>query len=277
MKSFPVGDRHKRIQCPDRYLADLQDDGTILLWDAENPDIPIRISVITGVPKKPDQLDLGFWHVIDTARKRQIQPVTQGDKSILRYREASQEAETFLHFTYVGLGNNVCIISITASQADESSPQFTRIAADVAVMIETLVERKPDEQFTCNLLECDQRRIAESLQELLHGTVDESTWSQLQGQLARAYSEADENLARNVGLAFGELLRFELPSLTWSLKVDEHGSSLALDLTGTTLTIFPEDMILKRWVARELPDLKELSDMTIATLERLFRDYGVQE
>jgi hypothetical protein len=272
MKNFPIGDGQKRISCPDRYLADREDNETTLLWDPQNVDILIRATVATITPKDPERRDLGFWAVIDKAREHDVAPIVQENKAIYRYRKPSTEPDTFLHFNEVGLGNHICLFSITVSGADETTFQFAQIQTDVEGMISTLVERKDDEQFSCNLLGWQRNRIADSVQSLLGSRRDEEAWDHLQAHLERAYGDADEELTRSVGLAFGELMRSEIPSLTWACRIDEYGTGLALDLAGTTISIFPEDMILKRFDRREPLDLKEFSADTVDMLERIFRE-----
>ena len=78
-------------------------------------------------------------------------------------------------------------------------------------------------------------------------------------------------------MAFGSLLVRELPSLTWVVKIDEWGCSLALDLENSGLTVFPKDMILKRFDEKENVVLEQLAEDTIHVLEELFRKHHIGE
>jgi hypothetical protein len=82
MKNFAIGDGHKRITCPNCYLADWETDGTTILWDAESGNYPVRASVLTVTPKEDNQNDWAFWSVIEKAKEKGIQPLADETKSI---------------------------------------------------------------------------------------------------------------------------------------------------------------------------------------------------
>lgn len=273
MKHFAIGDGHKRITTPDRYRADRESDQTTVLWDPEHVEIPIRVSVITVVPKDKTDEDLAFWRTIEKAQKNNSKPRVDGKNAIFAYREPSSEADDFLHFYEVGLGNHFCIFSITVAESEEHSTAFADVRADLEEMIHTLVERGEGEQFTCGLLECEFERIDESVSSLLRNDLDDSSWTALQKAFDRAFDDRNEELAGRVGLAFGEMIRSEIPSLSWSAKIDDYGSARALDLAESGISIFPEDMILKRFDRDERLDLRQFFSDTVDTMERIFREH----
>ena len=45
MKQFLIGDGHKRISCPDAYLADTEDTETTVIWHPEHHEIPMWNSI----------------------------------------------------------------------------------------------------------------------------------------------------------------------------------------------------------------------------------------
>jgi len=61
MKYFVIGDGDKRIECPDRYIADFDSDQTVVIWDPDQIEIPIWVTVITVTPKDSADTDLAFW------------------------------------------------------------------------------------------------------------------------------------------------------------------------------------------------------------------------
>jgi len=273
MKHFAIGDGNKRITSPDRYRADRESDETTVLWDPEYVDIPIRVSVLTIGPKDKGDDHMAFWRTIQEARENNSELKIDGNKAIYTYRERSSEANEFLHFYEVGLGNHYCIFSITVSESDESSPSFAQVRTDLEDMIHSLVERREDEQFSCSLLQCEFVRINESVSSLLPAGLDDSSWNALQAQLDRAFDDRNEDLAGRIGLVFGEMMRREIPSFSWSIKIDNSGSARALDLPDSGISIFPEEMILKRFDLNERLDLRRFSSDTIDTLERMYREY----
>ncbi|MDZ4404753.1 DUF3806 domain-containing protein [Prosthecobacter sp.] len=273
MKHFAIGDGHKRITTPDRYRADRESDQTTVLWDPEHVDIVIRVSVITVAPKDKAEEDLAFWRTIKKAQVNNSKPKADGKKAIYAYREASSAANDFLHFYEVGLGNHFCVFSITVAESEEHSPAFAEARADLEDMIHTLVERGEGEQFTCGLLECEFERIDESVSSLLPTGLDDSSWTALQKEFDRAFDDRNEELAGRVGLVFGEMMRSEIPSLSWSAKIDADGSARALDLAESGISIFPEDMILKRFDRNERLDLRQFLSDTVDTMERIFREH----
>jgi Domain of unknown function (DUF3806) len=144
-------------------------------------------------------------------------------------------------------------------------------------IIATLKLRDADEQFSCSPYQSDVERIDKAIQSLLPSEGGDQAWEILQSHLDRAWQSSDERLAREVGLVFGRLLKQEIPSMEWSVKVDEWGSALALDLCDSGISIFPEDIILKRFDRKEDVDLRQLSQGTLDMIERMFRQYHGQE
>jgi hypothetical protein len=272
MKSFPIGDRQKRITCPDAYLADLEGEGTTVLWHPDSSGFAIRVSVITIKGKDNEGADYGLLHVIHETRERGEEPQVVGNKSILSYREPAEEPNTTLHFTHVGMGDHICIFSIASATGEETSRGFIQIQAALREMIDSLEERQESEHWICELLESERESICTATLSCCGAARADDTWQRLQTHLDRAYEQADEPLAGQVGLAFGELIREEVTSLKWCSIIDDDGSALALKLDGSNILLFPEAMILKRFDRREHLDLLDFSVSTIDLLEEAFRE-----
>lgn len=272
MKHFAIGDGQKRISTPDHFRADRESAETVVLWDPEHADVVIRVSVITVTSKDKNEDDVAFWRVIHKAQENNCKPATDGNRAIYSYREAATESDEAVIFYEVGLGNHLCIFSITTDKPAEE----VKARMDVEDMIHTLVERSEGEQFTCDLFECDFEQVTAFVNLLLPDGMDDSSWEALQSEFDRALELRDEELAARVGLVFGEMMRGEIPSLIWVSKIDEYGSSLALDLGTSGISIFPKDMILKRFDRGERIELRKFASDTVETMERLFREHHAE-
>jgi hypothetical protein len=271
MKFFAIGDGDKRISCPDHYCADFDGDDTTILWDPENVEMPIRVTMITVTPKDKAETEAGFWHVIRKAQEDEDKPLVTG--KVANYwsgPEKSSEEGYLMYFCHAGLGNHVAMFSLTVPEGLDGSSRFQKLRDDLSAMAATMVEREKDQQFSTSLLESDRERIEEALRMFDHPTPD-LQWTALQRQYDTALSSSNRELAAKVGLVFGELMRNEVPTLTWSVKNDEWGRSLALDLGDTGASSFPEEMVLKRFDRQERVELRELAEDTFDALENILR------
>jgi Domain of unknown function (DUF3806) len=272
MKYFAIGDGDKRIECADRYLADLESDQTVVIWDPDQIDIPIRVTAITVTPKDPADIDIAFWGTINKAKEKGSSATVVGDKAIYYYREHNSGNDHALHFYEVGMGCHYSIFSITVDLPQESSPEFQCVTSDLESMISTLEERAEEQQFSSSLLQSDMEFIDAAIAEMLPSGPNEAAFDSLQQALDQAMLNDDSNLAAKVGIAFGDLLKDQLPSFSWAVKTDDWGRARSLDLGDTHISIFPEAMILKRLERKEKLNLREFSEDTIATVEKLFRE-----
>lgn len=272
MKHFAIGDGDKRIECPDRYLADLESDQTMVIWDPDQIEIPIRVTVITVAPKDPVDTDIAFWGTINKAKEKGSVATVVGDKAIYCYRDHDPGNDHALHFYEVGMGCHYSIFSITVDLSQESSPEFQRVTSDLESMVSTLEERAEEQQFTSSLLQSDIEFIDAAIAEMLPSGPNEVAFDALQRTLNQAMLNDDSDLAAKVGIAFGELLKDQLPSFSWAVKSDDWGRARSLDLGDTHISIFPEAMIMKRLERKEKLNLREFSEDAIATVEKLFRE-----
>ncbi|QIF05043.1 DUF3806 domain-containing protein [Roseimicrobium sp. ORNL1] len=273
MKHFAIGDGNKRITSEDRYFADRESDDTTVIWDPDHADFPIRVSVLTIVPKDKGETEVGYWRIIEKAGEKRVQQRAKGKKALYSYKEPDMSGEDILHFHEVGIGNSICIFSITVAKAEESSSAFLQVHADLSEMIQSLVQRDEEEQYYCELLVCESEKIEGAVQSLLRGEVSDNSLATLQGHLDRALEAGDADLASQVGLVFGEVMRNEVSSFSWIGLTDDYGTSRALALGDSGILIFPEDMILKRFEKGERLDLVRFSSDTLDTVEDLYRKY----
>ena len=274
MKNQAIGDGDKMIVCPDQYLVDQESDNTVVIWDPAHVGIPIRVTVITITPKDSTEREAAYWGVLEDARKKGIQPRTLGDKAVFEYREGVADDPGFcIHFFMVGLGNHHSIFSITVAESDEQTDAFRSIRADLEGMIESLVERKGDAQFNCCLLESEKEQIREAALTVLQGHEGDEALKRVQIVYDKALQAGDSNGASQIGLAFGEYLRSEVPAFHWKVKIDEYGRARSLDFAEAQISIFPEAMIQKRLDRKEEVDFPSLSSGTIGAVEDMYRRF----
>ena len=262
-----------RVTCPDRYLADQESPQTVVIWDPAHVDIPIRVSVLTVTPKDPNEYESQRWSVIEKARQNSVQPKIFDNKAVYSYREAAKEEGIFMHFSKVGMGNHHFIFSITVSAKDECSSEFRTTQADLESMIESIVERKGDEQFDCALQESEKDAIRDACKALIGNQIGESGWKALQAHYDTALVGEPPTDSGKIGYVLGELLRQEVPAFHWRVKIDEYGRARSLDFEGAQISIFPESMIWKRLDRKEAVNLHELSSDTIEAVEKIYRRY----
>ena len=86
----------------------------------------------------------------------------------------------------------------------------------------------------------------EAVADLLKGELREAGWKSLQSYYDDALQTRDMNLAAKVGLAFGEMIKKDIPGFHWNLTVDDWGCARSLNFEETGISIFPENMIVKR-------------------------------
>ena len=273
MKNFSIGDGDKQVTCPDRYVHDDESGGTVVIWDPDHIDIPIRVSVITIRSKDEKEYEAARWYVIEKAQEKSAQLRNVGNKAIYSYRQPAREEGFAMHYFEVGMGNHHFLFSITVSSEDEGSEAFSTINADLEKMIESLVERKKDQQFDCILQESEKEAIRDACGKLIDHLQGEAGWRALQSHYDAAVIGEPPKDSGKIGYVFGELLRQEVPSFHWKVKIDEYGRSRSLDFGEAKISIFPESMIWKRLDRKEEVDLHQLSSDTIEAVENMYRRF----
>ena len=119
--------------------------------------------------------------------------------------------------------NHFCLFTLTVPKTRIDSPLMRQVEQDLDGMIASLELRAEGTQFSCDLLESDHERIRAADAALLSGSRGDEAWKMLQGHYDDALARSDEALVADAGLAFGELLRAEIPTLTWSVKTTSMG------------------------------------------------------
>lgn len=271
MKFFAIGDGHKRVALPDRYETEITEDGTSIFWSPGDADIPIRVSVLTIEPQDQTEKEAAFWAVINKANKEKKDPRVVDDKAIFQYRKLDDsESEVYL-FYEVGMANSLIIVSITLDETLEATEDFTVVKAEVDEMIESIEQREEDQPFTCQLPGSDYDEIDEALAELVPEGVSEKSWPILQNHYETAKQSKDLNLAGKIGIVFGEMLKKDIPGFHWFLTVDDWGCARSLNFEESGISVFPENMIIKRVDEDQSVNLQELASDTIETVEDVLR------
>ncbi len=272
MKHFAIGDGNKRGTLPDRYQTEMDSNGTAIFWDPSFEDFPIRVSALSINPEDPQEKEAGFWAVIDDARGGETNPRVIGNKAVSIQRAEKGEDDSLFFLYKVGMGNSLLIVSLTVPREGEGSDAFLQVRDDVDTLIESLVEREPEHAFTCHLPASDFVEIEEVTRELAPRGLGEGGWERLQRGFDIALERKDLVLAGKVGLIFGEMLRREIPTFRWYLTVDDWGCARSLNFGDSGISLFPENIIMKRVEKEEPIVLREFASDTIETIERVFRE-----
>lgn len=273
MKQFAIGDGHKLINCPDRYLGDFESDDAFVIWDPDNPDTVVRATVFTVEPKDTSDFDAGYWCTIKSANEKGIKPQVVAESALFWERIVSEEEGSVFHFCEVGMKNHKILFSLAAPIADEKTPEFERARNDLVGMIESLTIRSDDESFTASLLEFDKEMIDSSLGEVLGETQIESAIPILEERFVEAKQSSDLELATKIGIVFGEVIRNQIPSFQWARTIDELGADRSLVLEGTSITLFPESSIIKRVESQDEVTIAELMNGILDAVEDMYRDH----
>jgi hypothetical protein len=93
----------------------------------------------------------------------------------------------------------------------------------------------------------------------------------LQIMLKQGLIKPDEILKQqSLGIVFGDAVA-EQTGMIWVMKADRHGEEPALNLPGTSLSIFPLSMVAKRMTADETIDMSELFIAICSEVDRIKR------
>ena len=179
MKNYAIGDGHKRITCPDDFLADDESEDTVVIWDPQEPEMPIRITILTFSHPHKDVSRLAFDRVINGAREKGAEARIAGDKAVHAYQKISSDGHSVNRFHEVGFANHLCLFTLTVPLKRVGSVLMKRIEAELEAMVATLTERAAGVQFSCELMEGDKQLIWEADREVLKFSRDENAWELL--------------------------------------------------------------------------------------------------
>jgi hypothetical protein len=275
MKVFAIGDGHKCIRCPAHYVADEESEDTVIIWDPLEPEMPIRVTIITINHPEKDVSRLAFDRVVSKSREKGTEAQIIGNVAVHAYQTASADGVSVNCFREAGFANHFCLFTLTVPVEKLDSPLMAQVQQNLDSMIASLTAREAAAQFNCDLLESDHEAIRAAESALLSGVRGDDAWETLQTHYEDSIARGDEVLVRSVGLAFGELLRAEIPTLTWSVKIDDYGRDRALDYPDSGISTFPEAMLQKRFDRGEKIKLRELAEGVFENIEELFRKYAV--
>ena len=83
-------------------------------------------------------------------------------------------------------------------------------------------------------------------------------------------SQDEVNMGLNsFGVMFGNYLRKSIPSLEWKVITDDYGTELGLYRAKNEITLFPANMITKRYHKQETGFLKGLAESMIRDILQL--------
>jgi hypothetical protein len=252
-KIFEIGDGRKSITVPARYCGEMNDEGTLLLYDPACDNVWIRISVMTVASGNGGESEhRGFDCVAGNGRKA----TTLGDKHYIRSEHRSKEGgEKIITYIYeVGYRRNIIIISITTLLKNARAGEF-RVALDEMPSCIASIEDNGDGHRVFEMPNDDRRLIARRVAEVLELSESDvetchlsgKTLSLMQGCLdGRRSGRRDTFRLQSMGLAFGDYISCRHPDFRWVVVSDGSGRDYALAYKNTTINIFPATMISKR-------------------------------
>ena len=262
---------------PEGFSYHVEEEGTVVAWLDDDPEIiALRLSCITLVPK--DETVQPITEVIaDEARANGLEPIHAGDRTYFISEEtSSEEGENYwLRFWQVGYLNYTFIISLCCLDSLRSSRRVTEVSRLMPALIDS-IEKRPEHS---ELTEHEQHALEEQrevVRELLQQRYDVFSLPGLRADLPvlqqiisdRAFGPEQEYEWSCVGVVFGDILASEF-GLDWCAFCDEQGAESALRLGGSTITLYPRSMILKRMANGEEIDLETFMDGLAEGIEQL--------
>lgn len=268
-ETVPIGDGSVLIDVPQIFTVEIDQDGTVDAVLSTNAQLfTLRFSVLTvGAkdPKKTKEIDLAA-EIIADAQNGRLQVQRQGDKAWYCQEQSSVEngKPIWLQFWHVGYRNRRGIFSLCCSASQRAHAQLRETVSVVPSIIQSLRvrnERSPLTPMEASALEKQRAVIAQVLREKF----DCYSLPRLKADLAvlqnvidrQAFGPKQTHEWSCLGVTFGDILAGEL-GLDWIAYSDELGAEPALNLSDTSIVVFPRTMILKRAERGERADLEDL-------------------
>jgi hypothetical protein len=269
-------------ELPGMYSGEVEEDGTICYVPEDEPGLlAIRISALTfekeGV--ETESIDLAA-DMIAERRAEDCDVKRAGDKAWHDEERSSEEDGTpiWLHFWTVGFRNMNIIISFCCDLAMRSNERVLKAEAMISEMIPTVRMRPGKSALTkleVNGLNEQRVVVCDVLRErygIYQAPKLRSDLAILQNLVDdRVFSPEQEYEWKCVGVVFGDVIAAEL-GLEWIMHCGEFGVELALNGGGTSITVFPRTMILKRIENGEEMDLAFVLEKLAESVEQLKRD-----
>jgi hypothetical protein len=213
-------------------------------------------------------------------RGKEYEVKRAGDKAWYEDERSSEEngEPIWLHFWTIGYRNMNIIVSFCCDLAVKNDERVSKAEAVISEMIPTLRMRSEKSALTrLEVNELDQQRavVCDVLRER-YGVYQVPQLRSDMGTLQtlvddRVFSPEQEHEWQCVGVVFGDVVAAKL-GLEWIMQCDEYGVEPALNLAGTSITLFPRTMILKRIENGEEMDLAFVLEKLAESVEQLKRD-----
>jgi Domain of unknown function (DUF3806) len=275
MKRFEIGDGEKSILVPRRWVAEQEDEETVLLYDPHMKDIQVRISVLSL--KSASIREPGRVWVEQKANERALRPVTSEDMVYITHEEkpeiTGQAPERYFE---VGFRNHYILFTITPKLPIWEERIIRRTVDEVREMIISIEERPDGEQWVLEPQQNDIKflngqiqLVDRELQRLGLPTDDIYALDQLMER--KPWRIDDTEFWQAAGLKLGLLLRNEISGFHWVIVKDDDGRDPALRYSKTSVLVYPRAMLAKRLQTREEFTAASLFDQVIETVEVMVR------
>lgn len=257
MKLFEIGDGLKSIKVSNNYYSELENEGTIMLYDPKIENVWIRITVLSVKPKRDSDLNFAYQYVIDNGKKDNRTVKTVNEKSYFSYAEDTEEnGEKFkMFFFIIGYKCNHIIISICSLLEEAEGEKVKQIINDMERFIPSIEEIATSKMTIFSPKCADYKEINKRISKILNimeqqiDDIHEKDESILLIQKAideNKYQAGQTYEWQSLGIALGDYIQYKNHNFHWAIVRDEYGRDLSLQYKNLSLAIFPMTMISKR-------------------------------
>jgi hypothetical protein len=273
----PIGNGTIVAALPAGLSFEFEEDGTLVAWLDASPDLlALRVSGITAVPES-DAIPPMNEIVAEDGVEKGLQVFRLEDKAYFVSDEQADDHGELLwvRFWEIGFLHHRVIISLCCAESSKESRETMAASQRVPDIIESLRHRETHSELT-EIESQDLEAQREVIREVLRERYDVFTLPAVPADLPvlqqiideRVFSPEHESEWACVGVVFGDVVSAEL-GLRWCVFSDENGVEPALRLAGTSITLFPRSMILKRMENGEEIDLAAFLDNLAESIEEL--------
>lgn len=277
MKRFEIGDGEKSILVPRRWVAEQEDDETVLLYDPLAKNVELRVSVLSLKAESQDIEEPGREWLVQKARDLGLSAVTTEDMAYITYKEkpeiTGRAAERYFE---VGFRSHFLLFTVTPKVLEREDRVIRRTVDEVRTMIVTLEERPQGEQWVLEPQQNDihtiktQNKIVD--EEMRRQGLASKEIASLDRLIQmKPWKIGDHDFWQAAGLKLGSLLRENIPGFHWVIIKDDEGRDPALRFGKTSVLVYPRSMLAKRLHEKESFTVKELFEQVIETVETMVR------
>jgi hypothetical protein len=279
-KYFEIGNGLKSIKLPKNYVAEQENDNTVLFYNPDENNVWIRVSVITVEPKDKNEKNSMYNYIVCEGKKENHKVVLLNDKSYFVTHQQTEEDGDKLDefFFYIGFLCNHIILSVTTLSDFSESNEFQKLLSEIPNYISSIEEISLEKTNVFEPQYSDYTSINKRISSVFEISEDEvNDYHENDKTIILLQKIIDDNKysvdntfeLQSLGLAFGDYLSIKYPSFHWIIVRDEYGRDLALQYNNYSINVFPMAMISKRIEDGKKVDIKDLVESTINTINEM--------